>query len=364
MSGSSNGVSFGGTSNYGLLGALMAAGATTRQQEAILAQQEATGLVSSSYAGLGGGARTSLDIRPQLGHQQALIDGISAADGTIDVTQTALSQISSVASSFYAQVNSLDSADPTAVTTLAASARAALQEVAGLLNTTDGNSYVFAGTDSSNPPVPAADDILNSSFYTQISAAVGNLGTAGAAATSAATLGIAASNAPGTSPFSAALSQPSATLASQRNEVQIANGVRLPYGVLASANTEITSTGSTTGSYMRDLMRSLATLGSLTGAQAGGPGISSLVADTSTSLNNTVGAISTEQGVLGNLQSRIDTQSTTLSQTKTALTNQLSSVEQVDLATVYTNLTQVQTQLQAAYKMIAGANSLSLVNYI
>jgi flagellin-like hook-associated protein FlgL len=48
----------------------------------------------------------------------------------------------------------------------------------------------------------------------------------------------------------------------------------------------------------------------------------------------------------------------------TALTGQLSSVQDVDMASTLSQLTSVQTQLQASYRMITGENSLSLLNYL
>ncbi len=56
-----------------------------------------------------------------------------------------------------------------------------------MLDTKNGDVYVFGGQDSANPPVPAPDDILSSGFYTQINTAVSALSTNGAAATAAAT---------------------------------------------------------------------------------------------------------------------------------------------------------------------------------
>ena len=67
-------------------------------------------------------------------------------------------------------------------------------QVAELLDTQDGNTYVFAGQDTTNPPVPDPDSILSSGFYTQIAAQVDALGTQGAAATIANTLSIAGSD--------------------------------------------------------------------------------------------------------------------------------------------------------------------------
>ncbi|MEA2739844.1 MAG: Bacterial flagellin C-terminal helical region, partial [Acetobacteraceae bacterium] len=53
-----------------------------------------------------------------------------------------------------------------------------------------------------------------------------------------------------------------------------------------------------------------------------------------------------------------------LSDTATALSGQLSSVQDVDMAATLSKLTSMQTQLQASYRLITGENSLSLVNFL
>ena len=93
-----------------------------------------------------------------------------------------------------------------------------------MLDSKDGDTYVFAGQDSGNPPVPNPDQIGSSGFATQIAAAVGGLATTGAAATTASALAIASSNAAGTSPFSAALSQPQAAVNALRPSVSTGEG--------------------------------------------------------------------------------------------------------------------------------------------
>ena len=127
----------------------------------------------------------------------------------------------------------------------------------------------------------------------------------GAAATTAATLTIARSNGTGTSPFSAYLSQPAAALSRTRS-CRRAMPPRYRPGCWRAA-THATSAGtSTTGSYMRDLMRALATLGSMSSSQVNDPGFSALVQDTGTSLNGVVTAMATDVGVLGNTPGRAD----------------------------------------------------------
>ena len=164
---------------------------------------------------------------------------------------------------------------------------------------------MFGGQDSANPPVPSPDSILTSGFYTQINAAVAGLSTNGASATVAATLAIGGSNAAGTSPFSAYMSQPAASISAPVVQTGLAaGGGTVQTGLLASANSVATSAGtSTTGSYMRDLMRALATLGSLSSSQVNDPDFAALVQDTGTSLNGVVSAMATDVGVLGNTQS-------------------------------------------------------------
>jgi len=198
---------------------------------------------------------------------------------------------------------------------------------------------------------------------TQIAAAVGGLAGSGAAATASATLAVASSNAAGTSPFSAYLSQPATALA--RPTVEIGTGQREPIGLLASANADVTSTGtSTTGSYMRDLMRALATIGSLSSLQVGAAGFGALVQDTQASLGNAITAMNTDAGVLGDRQTALTQTQTTLAGVTTALQGQLSNAQDVDTAKTLTALSQTQTQLQASYQLIAQMKGLTLVAYI
>jgi flagellar hook-associated protein 3 FlgL len=127
----------------------------------------------------------------------------------------------------------------------------------------------------------------------------------------------------------------------------------------------VTSTGtSTTGSYMRDLMRALATLGSLSSSQVNDPNFATLVQDTATSLNGVVTAMASDAGVLGDRQTNLTNTSNALADTTTALTQQVSNVQDTDMASTLSQLTAIQTQLQESYKLITAANSLSLVNFL
>jgi flagellin-like hook-associated protein FlgL len=71
-----------------------------------------------------------------------------------------------------------------------------------------------------------------------------------------------------------------------------------------------------------------------------------------------------DTGVLGNTQSALSTTQTTLADTQTALTAQVSSVQDVNMASTLSNLSLVETQLQASYQVIATVSQLSLVKFL
>jgi flagellar hook-associated protein 3 FlgL len=74
--------------------------------------------------------------------------------------------------------------------------------------------------------------------------------------------------------------------------------------------------------------------------------------------------MATDVGVLGDSQAQLAGIQTGLANTAIALSSQVSAVQDVDMATALSNLTATQTQLQASYRLISGANSLSLVNFL
>lgn len=351
------------SAGYGFTATLVANAARVRQQFDTLTEQASTGMVADTYAGLGSAASVSLDLSPQITALQTYNKNIDQASGSMQVTQTAMTQIQQIAATFVADIPNLNGLNPSEVDSVAANARGALAQLAGLLDTKNGNVYVFGGQDSSNPPVPAPDAILTSGFYTQINAAVSTLSANGATATTAATLAIGGSNASATSPFSAYMSQPADSISAPI--VQTGDSSTVQTGLLASANSVATSDGtSTTGSYMRDLMRALATLGSMSSSQVNDPDFAALVQDTGNSLNGTVSAMATDVGVLGTRQSNLTKTQTQLTATSAALTGQVSSGSDADMASILSQLTAMQTQLQVSYRLITSANSMSLINFL
>ena len=351
------------TFGNGTLSQVVNDGAAIRRQLDALTRQAGDGLVADTYAGLGAAAATPLSLASAVDEATTWQANTQAAAGPMQTAQSALAQISDIASHFFAQTAALNGVNTTAIDATAASARDALTQLSGLLNSKFGDTYVFAGTDSANPPIPG--DILTSGMVTSIAATVANLGTSGAAATIASTLATASSNAAGVSPFSASLSQPAATLQNARPLVIAGPGAPVPTGLLASTNGDIASTGgSTTGSYIRDIMRALATIGGLSGNQASTTGLGALVQDVHTSLGDAISALNSDAGVMGNRQASLQARQLSLDDTVTALQGQISSVRDVDMAATLSHLTATQTQLQASYQLLNTLRSLTLASVL
>ncbi len=328
-----------------------------------LTEQSSTGLISQSYAGLGAGpAQTVLSVAPQIATANAQIAAINATTGPMTVRQDALTAISSLTTGIVSQLSGISTLDSSGAAGVIAATQAALVQVATLLDTQDGDVYVFGGQDSGEPPVPDPDNIASSGFYSQIQSAVAGLAGNGAAATTASVLGVAGSNAAGTTPFSAGL-----TTAAGLPSLTLGDGQQVTTGIAANSNAFVATAGTgttSTGSYMRDILAGMASIASLTPAQIGGAGFQSFLQTTESSLRNANDSLNQDAGVLGNTQSALTAQASGLGSTVTALTSQISNADSVDAAATISQISSVQTALQSSYQLIAGMKSMNLANYL
>ena len=311
----------------GLVAALArdSSGVRSRLDAALL--QQSSGKVAQSYGGLGAASRTSLDLRPALENTRTWQTNIERAAGRLDATQAAMTRISGIAADFFAKTNDVNHFGTSEAASIAAAARQALEQVAQALNTRSGDVYVFAGRDTGTAPVPNTDPAV--------------VGAALLASDTAAP------------PFSG-------SIGTAVPEVEVGEGQRVQVGLLANQNTLAVSAAPTTGSYMRDVMRALANLAGISDT----PGVEVAVADVRTRLSSAIGAMATETGALGDLQKGLATRKVQLAASETALTKQVSNVEDVDMAATLVRVSALQTQLQASYQVIAGARELSLTKFI
>jgi len=332
----------------------------TQQTVDNLTAQASSGYISTDYAGLGNSAAPALDLTGQLALNSTLQANTQAAGNIQTVTQTALGQIQTLVSGFSSQLVGAATSDAQGLDTLASNANAALGQIAGLLDTKVGDVYIFAGQDSSNPPVPNPSTVTSSAFYTAIQTAIAGLTTNGATAVQSQLLTAAAPGA--TSPFSATLEA-----SNQPATVDLGNGESAQVGVLADTNLAAVSTGNgttSTGSYMRDIFMGLATLGSLNGSDPGNTQVQAMLTNIQTTLSGADDALNVDIGALGVQQNTVTSTQTDLSSVATALTTQLGNLQNSDPTTVATELSTAQTQLQASYSIVTALQKLTLATYL
>lgn len=332
-------------------------------QQADLQGQVSSGVTSDSYAGLGDQRYAVLDLQSQITGVTAWQGNITSAQTTLDVTQTAMTQITSIASSLQDSLTSLV-ADQSAtnVSAVAAEARQSLTELTSLLNTKNGAQYVFAGNDAGTPPVTDASTVTSSSFFQTIASSVAAVGVNGAAATESSTVAAASNNAAGEAIFSPFLSVAAASAAASVRSVTVGEQDHVAVGFVATQGGAPTATS--TGSSIRDLMRTLAVAGSLDQADTTSAGFSTLITDTRSQLDDINQSLVASVASLGQTQAGLADQSSALSDVGNTLTKQLGSLRDSDPALLSTQLTETQNQLQASYSLIADMKGMSLAAYL
>jgi flagellar hook-associated protein 3 FlgL len=331
-----------------------------------LTRQVADGQKGPHYGDIAPQARLAIDLRADLARREAWQGNIDSVLARSSATQNAMQRIADIATTFYEKAIKLDGTSATLISAVATEARAAMVEIAHLLNETHAGQYIFGGSDSGNPPIPDAAGIAASGMATDIATAVAGLAPGAAAAVAAATIAAAASDAAGTTPFSDFLSDPASGLTEARQAVPAGEGQSVAYGIPANRNAAASSAGTeTTGSWSRDILRGLATLAALDPSQAAlGTDFTDLVASVRDGLRGAIDTLGVEQGALGATEERLGAIARRHDDLTITLTTQLASIEEVDMAETLSRLEATKTQLEASYRATALVSSLSLTNFL
>jgi flagellar hook-associated protein 3 FlgL len=357
------------SSTYSPLELMLASTSSLQDQYNTLEEQTTTGQVSQSYAGLGGVSSQVLDLNATSTQNTAYGQAITGAQAKASAMQSALTQLQSVVSKVASQALTLTGSNPTStVQSVAQQAQQALSQVASLLNTQNGSEYVFAGADTSNPPVPSPNTITSSGLYTQIGAQLNALTTVptspAVGQVIANTVAIAGDTSAGTSIFSSYLNSGAASSAA--GTVQVSGSQQVTLNLPANQNVGAVSDPSIngTGSAINDILRGLSVLANATGAMASNPDFATLVDNVQTTLTSAGQTLAQESGAIGVTQDTLTTAASQNASMNTALQTQLSSLTNVDMASAISKLQAVSNQLQASYNVISLARSMNLAQYL
>jgi flagellin-like hook-associated protein FlgL len=336
-----------------------------RDRITVLGEQISTGRKGKTYATLGSDAPKAMDLRAEIGRREIYQTTINQTLSKISVSQAVLDRIGEIAQKFTANTAKvLGGAKPEEIQVQAAQAEAAMVEVATLLNEQVNGEYLFGGTDSRNPPIPNPQVIATSGMGLAIKSQVASLDGSNVTSVTNTTKTLAQSNALGTTPFSVFLST-GAGATPDRVSILGNDNDRVEYGIKANRNAAVKSTGETTDSWARDLLRGLASIAGLTPDKAElGNDYTTFVTTLRNGLESAVDALALERGSLGVTEARLQSMASHHASVSTILQLQLSNLEEVDMAKTITSFQTTQSQLEASYRAIAMAQQLSLTRFL
>lgn len=322
-----------------------------------------SGVIADSYAGLGDGCYQALDLQPQISQINAWQENVTSAQNTLGITQTAMSSITTISTDLQTSLVSLQGdKSATNVAAAATEARDALTELATLLNTKNGSEYVFAGNTAGVAPVSDPETVTSGAYFKTIASSISSLGAVSTSSVEAQTVATASDNSASMSLFSSALSVSASDAASFTHSVTVGDQEDVATSIVATGGGNATSIS--TGSPIRDLMRALAVVANLGQADATSGAFSSLINDTATQMGGVSNSLELFVASLGATQSQLTAQTAMLSETGDALTKQLEAAKASDPATLSTQITDTQNQLQASYSLIADMKGMSLAAYL
>jgi flagellar hook-associated protein 3 FlgL len=330
-----------------------------------LGDQISTGRKGNSYAALGTEAPKAMDLRAEIGRRETYQNMIGQTLSKVQVTQSVLNRIGAIAEKFAASSTKLmGAAKPEEIQIQAGQAKAALVEVANLLNEEYAGEYLFGGADTHNPPIPNPNAIATTGMAKEIGDEVATLDATNATTVLSAITGWATDDDPLITPFSEYLETGEGKTEGRRN-LLASDNERIDYGILANRNAAVVSSGETTGSWARDLLRGLASIAGLTPEKSQlGQSYTSFVTKVQEGLRSSVEALALERGALGVTEARLESVRTLHESVSVSLTLQVSDLEEVDMAKTITSFQATQTQLEASYRAIAMAQQLSLTRFL
>ncbi len=127
-----------------------------------LTTQLATGRVSETYGGLGGGRSSALSAQARIAALDGYAGGITSARTKLSLASSSVTQLQTIAAKTSSTLNAgVTGKTQTGLSTQQTNARQQLAAMLDALNQTTGESYVFAGRATDTQPAAGADLILD-----------------------------------------------------------------------------------------------------------------------------------------------------------------------------------------------------------
>jgi flagellar hook-associated protein 3 FlgL len=279
--------------------------------------QVASGLVSTTYAGIGDKTAALEAAQSASDRTTAYQSATQLALNQTNLQDTQLTSLSNLANEWRSDVT--DAVGNGDASTLMTEAQSVYQQAAQILNSQDANgNYLYGGDKNNTPPVTAAS-LSDLQALPSASAAFAN-GTV-------------------------------------KSAVQVADGETVQVGVLAS-------------DVGTQLLQSLQDVANFNAGPNGNFGStvtsaqSTFLSSAITGATNAATTINTAAAANGDVYNQLQDASSTQSSMSTLYQGFVSDIQDVDMGTAVTNLNQNQVALQAALQVTAQLNQVSLLNYL
>lgn len=355
---------------YGPAGTSLLLNAGIRQiqsEQNLIAWQTSQGTTSSSISGLDDNGQTALSLSPKLTELNGYQDNLSSIQNRLSLSSTALKQITDLAQSLNTQLLGMLSSEGntgTSTNATASSAQNGLSSLGTILNTTDGNGFIFAGHGTSNPPVVSPSTLSDSQLARTISGLVAGLTDSNSSTIFSQATAASANNNAGMSVFSSTLSLPADQARGMRASALTGpDGAGMTVGIVATEG-DTAASSTSTGSPIRDLMRDMMVMSSMKGMTSTTPGFTSLVRHLHDSLGQTANQLIDMNSGIGVTQNTLTRQQGIFSSLQLMVKEQLSTSLNVNLAEVATRSSDLSLQLKASFSLIADTKTMSLADYI
>jgi flagellin-like hook-associated protein FlgL len=348
------------------LSRLNADAALLRARLDVLGRQASSGRKTDRLGDLQPEAPQLVNLSNDMARREVYGRAIDQSAARISVTQASLQRLKDIAGEFRSAVTMrLDANNPSALAVFQGRARAAALEVGNLLNTQMSGEYLFGGSDLTHPPVPNPQNLMSTGMAVTIATAIGGLNDSNAGSVAATTLTVSQDRWGGNSPFSYFLEDPARGANEARRSVPVADNQLVVYGVPANRNAVAQSTGETTGSWARDLLRGLFSVAALGPAQAQyAQGFGDLANTLREGFVSAETALSEEMGALGHVAQQLDTTKSRHRNISDILQKQIADITDVDMAATLTQLQGTRTALEASYRVTSSMADLTLSKFL
>lgn len=343
------------------------------QAQSQIAWQTSTQTIGETFADLGPNRATALSLAPKISQVTSWQNNITQAQSSLKITASALQQIASLAQNMATNLLSMSGtsgSSSTATNSYAAQAQSALTELTSALNTSDGTGYVFAGNASNEKPLQGNASLSDSTLASTIASTVKSLTSSNA---SSIMESVTSATNDDKSIFASTLyasGNPATTTqnlqqaASSQRYTVISSGETMQIGAVATQGNASDASPTSTGSPIKDLVRDLMVVSSMSGMSSDTSGYADLVKQLHASLTTTVSQITNMETTIGTQQNTLTARASLLASMQTSLQTQLSNARSVDVAQVAIHSQDVNTSLKASFILISDMKDMSLANYI